>query len=123
MDAFKDGFRRALTIEGRSNRAQYWLFYLINVVIFMALMFAATMMANPDGTATTAGQAVAIVGIIYSIILIIPFLTLSIRRMHDLDKSGWWIFISAVPFIGGIWFFILTVLPGTEGLNNYGEQP
>jgi uncharacterized membrane protein YhaH (DUF805 family) len=47
-------------------------------------------------------------------------LSLTIRRLHDQDKSGFWYFIAFVPFIGGIWLFVLTVLEGTPGPNRFG---
>jgi uncharacterized membrane protein YhaH (DUF805 family) len=55
--------------------------------------------------------------------LFVPSLAVAFRRLHDTDRSAWWILISLLPLIGSIWLFILTLLGGTEGSNGYGPQP
>lgn len=60
---------------------------------------------------------------IYSLAILLPSLAVSVRRLHDTGRGGGWIFISLVPIIGGIWYFILTVLPSQPGPNRFGEEP
>ena len=60
---------------------------------------------------------------IYSLLLFIPNLAVSVRRLHDQDKSGWWILIGFVPLIGAIWLFVLYVLESTRGPNRFGPDP
>jgi uncharacterized membrane protein YhaH (DUF805 family) len=57
---------------------------------------------------------------IFGLAILLPSLAVTVRRLHDQDKSGWWIFITFVPFIGGIWFLVLMCLAGTPGPNRFG---
>jgi uncharacterized membrane protein YhaH (DUF805 family) len=60
---------------------------------------------------------------LYSLAVFIPNLAVSVRRLHDSDRSGWWILIAFVPFIGGIWLLVLYLLSGTPGPNRFGPDP
>jgi uncharacterized membrane protein YhaH (DUF805 family) len=60
---------------------------------------------------------------IYFVVSIIPSIAVTVRRLHDTNKSGWWYFINFVPFIGPIWLFILMVQEGNVGDNQYGTDP
>lgn len=60
---------------------------------------------------------------LYWLATFIPSLAVSVRRMHDQDKSGWWILISLVPLIGGIWLLVLYFMDGTPGPNRFGPDP
>lgn len=64
-----------------------------------------------------------IVLLIYSVLIFIPNLALAVRRLHDQDKSGWWILIGFIPLIGAIWLFVLYLLDGTPGPNRFGPDP
>ena len=55
--------------------------------------------------------------------LFLPNLAVTVRRLHDIDMSGWWILISFVPFIGGIVLLVMAVIEGTNGINSYGADP
>ncbi len=63
-----------------------------------------------------------IVYVLYVLAIIIPGLAIEVRRLHDIDKSGWWWLIAFVPFIGSIWLIVLFVLPGTPGPNRFGAS-
>ena len=69
----------------------------------------------------------AIVGIVYfstfQIAMLIPILALSVRRLHDTNRTGWWFFLYWVPFFGVIILFIFSVIPSTIGSNHYGPSP
>ena len=60
---------------------------------------------------------------IYSLFVFIPNLSISFRRLHDIDKSAWWLFISFVPVVGAIILLVFSVKPGTVGTNRYGDDP
>ena len=96
--------------NGRASRSEYWYFvlaYLIVYVIFFALASAVPVLGL---------LGIAFLG------LIIPAIAVGVRRLHDLDKSGWWYLLGLVPLLGLIllyWF----CLPGTPGPNQYGEDP
>jgi len=65
-------------------------------------------------------EVYVIVVIAVSALLLVPWIAVGVRRMHDIGKSGWWLFINLVPFIGGIWYFVLTLFPSQESENEYG---
>lgn len=60
---------------------------------------------------------------LFSLASLFPLLAVSVRRLHDTDRCGWWILVSFIPFVGGIWFLILMVLEGSHGANRYGDDP
>jgi len=61
--------------------------------------------------------------LIYLLAVMIPGLAVSVRRLHDIGKSGWMVLISLIPIVGGIWLLVLTVTEGTFGENQYGPNP
>ena len=65
---------------------------------------------------------IIIVGI-YALAVFVPSLAVAVRRLHDINKSGWFYFVSLIPLIGGIWLFILLCTEGTQGPNQYGDDP
>ncbi|PIE35958.1 MAG: hypothetical protein CSA54_05045, partial [Gammaproteobacteria bacterium] len=109
--ALKDGFQRIFDFEGRSSRAQYWWFVLWYIIITLACGFLTVFL-----------PFFSIVTIIVSIALIIPMLAVSIRRLHDIDRTGWWLLISVVPIISLIIVYF-AVVPGTDGPNRFGDKP
>lgn len=60
---------------------------------------------------------------LYSLAVLLPSLAVGVRRLHDTSRSGWWMLISLVPFVGGIWLLVLMALEGTAGANRFGEDP
>lgn len=106
--------------NGRINRAKFWLgtVCLIVVYIILGVISAATM--NPDGSM----GAIGIVVLIVYLAMIWPSVALGVKRFHDRDKSGWWVLISLVPIIGGIWYLVeCGFLEGTKGPNKFGPDP
>ncbi len=93
--------------KGRASRMQVWMVALAQFVL-------------------TTGALFTMPALLYIIIPVMAVVGISVtvQRYHDRDKSGWWIWISAVPFIGALWQFIeLGFLPGTPGDNHYGPPP
>ena len=96
------------SFEGRLNRAKWWL----GVLIIWAVELVAYL---------AVGDTVFYVIVI---LLLWPWLAISIKRWHDRGKSGWWMLIALVPLIGGLWFLIeCGFLPGDDGPNEYGPDP
>lgn len=109
--------------EGRARRKEYWMFTLINALIFIVLFVLISLsMDSYTGEMNSVGYVVTILMLIYSLGIIIPSIAVTIRRLHDIDKSGWWYFISFVPF-GGIILFVFTCLDSTLGDNRFGPNP
>ncbi len=103
------------SFEGRINRAKYWL-GVVAVAIVPWLFFMLAIAVN--------STFLYWIAVLVSLITIWPSLAIHIKRWHDRGKSGWWILIVFVPFIGWIWALIETgFLPGTPGPNEYGPDP
>jgi uncharacterized membrane protein YhaH (DUF805 family) len=101
------------SFEGRIGRQTYWLGALL-LIVFAAIGGVLEGAAGSDGPA---------LGIIWRLLLLWPNLALTVKRWHDRDKSGWWILIGLIPFIGQLWAFIENgFLKGTEGPNRFGSR-
>ena len=96
---------------GRAGRAEYWSFFLINLVITLVLEFVLGFLH------------LGFLAYIYSLAVLIPSIAVGIRRLHDTDRSGWWLLIFFIPFLGWIAGLILLALEGTPGPNQYGPPP
>src|SRR5690606_33876518 len=104
--------------EGRARRKEYWMFYLFNMIFLLGLLLIAIMII----AATEFFWAMAL-PILYVLATLVPTLAVSVRRLHDTNKSGWYYLVSFIPYIGGIWFFVLSVIDGDRGPNQYGPDP
>jgi uncharacterized membrane protein YhaH (DUF805 family) len=108
--------QRFAKFDGRAGRAEFWWFALATWLIFLVLwIVTGILFAIADALGVIA--SIAIIGL--SLALIIPSIAVAIRRLHDTDKSGWWLLIGLIPF-GGIVLLIFYILEGTPGPNQYG---
>jgi uncharacterized membrane protein YhaH (DUF805 family) len=118
MKYFMLALQQYANFNGRANRPQYWYFVLFQFIF----LIVAAILDNVSGL----NFAPASYGFIYLLVvvaLILPGLAVSVRRLHDLNKSGWYILLSLIPLIGGIWLLVLMVSKGTDGPNQYGPDP
>ncbi len=118
MNWYLQVLRKYADFAGRARRKEYWMFALFNF-IFLLVAF---------GLDNVLGTAIDEVGyglfyFLYVLAVLVPSLAVSVRRLHDVGKSGWMIFISLIPIIGGIWLFVLTVTDSIPGENEYGPNP
>lgn len=116
MKYFILAFKNWNHFSGRANRSEYWYFVLFSTIVSIVLMFLDISLLNLDPYDPT---QVGVLGGIYNILTIIPSLSLSIRRLHDVNKSGWsllWIF----TIIGGFYILYLHIIKGTDGDNKHG---
>lgn len=102
------------SFEGRASRAEYWSFMLFYVLTALVIGGSGVFLGEALGKVLYAG---------FIILTFVQSLALSVRRMHDSDKTGWFVLVGAIPFVGGLIFLVLTLLPGTQGPNNYGQDP
>lgn len=108
--------------EGRARRKEYWMFTLVNFLIMMALQALLFMAAGMNPESTLGLFLSGILGI-YALGVFIPSLAVTVRRLHDTNRSGWWIFISLIPVIGAIVLLVFLVQDSQPGTNQYGENP
>jgi len=106
--------------NGRARRQEYWMFMLFHVII--ALVFGVPViisMADNDEP----NVIFVILLAVYLLGTMIPSIALTVRRLHDIGKSGGWYFIRFVPYIGGIWLLALVCKDSENGNNEYGQNP
>ena len=111
MNWYLAAMRKYLVIEGRARRMEYWMFFLFNVIICIILGVIDAVTGFP------------VLGFIYGLAIIIPSITVGVRRLHDIGKSGWWLLIALIPVIGGLVLLVFAVLPSNPGANDYGPSP
>lgn len=99
------------TFSGRASRPEYWFFVLFIFLVEIAL-FALAAAIDPG--------IFMIILYIFIAGTILPALAVTVRRLHDQDKSGWWILIDFVPVVGPIWLLVLLCMPSTPGPNRFG---
>ncbi|MGW6980671.1 DUF805 domain-containing protein [Streptomyces sp. NPDC054932] len=112
MNHYTDVLKKYAVFSGRARRQEYWMFTLFNVGIVLVLAILDFAL----------GTYPLLVGL-YFLGTLVPSLALTVRRLHDLGKSGAWYFIAFVPFIGGIWLLVLTATAGQPQPNQYGPDP
>lgn len=91
--------------SSRARRTEFWMFVLVNAVVAFVLVFAVTLLKLP-----------MIIFSVYQLGIMIPYLAVCVRRMHDVDHAGWWVM---VPFYN----LYLFVTEGTKGVNRFGADP
>lgn len=101
---------------GRARRTEYWMFVLFNF-LFSILAFVI------DAFLEYYIEIFGLVFMTYSLVMIIPSLSLSVRRLHDTGNSGWMYFINLIPLIGGIWFLVLCLTDSDFDTNKWGPNP
>ncbi len=122
-EAISSGFRKYALFNGRSSRSEYWWWALFVAIGYFALLVLAGFGVNPK---SGMNPIFVVPLVLWILALIVPALAISVRRLHDRDKSGWWLLISFIPIVGGIGSIILLIWylgRGTEGPNRFGDNP
>ena len=117
MKWYLQALRKYAVFEGRARRREYWTFELMNSAIVLALFVMAVMLGK-------AGYPYFLsLPFLYAIATTIPSLASTVRRLHDTNRSGWWLFISAVPAVGPLILFVMTVRDSDPLENRFGPNP
>ncbi|WP_141505302.1 DUF805 domain-containing protein [Paenibacillus luteus] len=111
MQWYMKAMKNYVNLDGRARRMEFWMFFLMNALITAALLIIESLAGIPG-----------ILSGIYYIAVFLPSIAVSVRRLHDIGKSGLWIFIGLVPFIGTIVLLVFSFLEG-ENINKYGANP
>lgn len=127
--------RRYAQFSGRACRKEYWHFVLFLIICSVVLAIAETTLGlgfserwaeNVEpGFGYAAGashQGGPLMGL-FALVTFIPSLSLGVRRLHDTDRSGWWLLLGIIPLIGGIVLLVFTLEKGVAGPNRFGEDP
>jgi uncharacterized membrane protein YhaH (DUF805 family) len=117
MKHYLNAFNNYATFSGRATRSEYWFFVLFNIIFIILAM----LLDNAFGT-TINPLPYGYIYIAYFIITFLPSLSVLVRRLHDVGKSGWFILISLIPIIGAIWILVLLLTDSNLGDNKYGAR-
>ncbi|MDB4089184.1 DUF805 domain-containing protein [Flavobacteriales bacterium] len=118
--------------SGRARRKEYWMFILFSIVFsiglsifdeIFGLTYGETYSSNESGFTYTYSTEGGILSSLFSLLLLIPNLAVSVRRLHDVNKSGWMLLVAFIPLVGIIWLIVLFATEGDKGSNQYGRDP
>ena len=122
--------RRYADFHGRSGREEFWLFMLFNYIVAMTycaaiglIMLLLALMDMRESDMISAAFILFVPYVLYSLYLIVPSLAVTVRRLHDTDRSGWCILLGVIPLIGSIFLMLWYATRGTIGPNRYGAPP
>tara|TARA_E500000331_G_C16991367_1_gene597911 strand:- start:313 stop:654 length:342 start_codon:yes stop_codon:yes gene_type:complete len=101
-------YKKFFDFSGRASKSEYWWFQLFNIIIYvLSLIFQ---------------RDLALLFSILIIINLIPIYAAGVRRIHDSNKSGWFVLLSLIPIIG-LYVLVLLIQDGTKGKNRFGPKP
>jgi uncharacterized membrane protein YhaH (DUF805 family) len=112
-EAVRTCLGRYANFTGRARRAEYWWFALFQVLVLVLA----------EIVDYAVGSGPAILTFLATLALILPSLAVSVRRLHDTGKSGWWILISFVPIVGPVVLLVFVLSGGDPAANQYGPSP
>ena len=104
--------KKYAVFSGRARRKEYWMFILFNLIFAFALSFIEALAGGPG-----------ILSSLYTLAVLIPGIAVAVRRLHDTNRSGWWLLINLVPLIGAIILLVFMVSDSQLGENQYGPNP
>jgi uncharacterized membrane protein YhaH (DUF805 family) len=111
MDWYVDVLKKYAVFAGRARRKEYWVFTLVNLVISVLLAFVDSIL----GTMA--------IGLIYALAVLLPSIAVTVRRLHDTGRSGWWALIVLLPILGVIVLLVMMCFDSQSGDNAWGPNP
>ena len=118
MEWFLKALNNYAVFQGRAQRSEYWFFALFYVLISI-------LAAILDGILGTfnAETGIGAFGLLVTLALLIPSISVGVRRLHDIGRSGWWLLIGLIPLIGWIILIVFATLDSEPAVNQYGPNP
>ena len=128
MDAVKSGYQNYVNFAGRSSRSAFWWWALFQVIVSVVIGAVegggwSQMSGGMSGGMMEAGFNAGPIAIVWSLANLLPGLALAVRRMHDIERSGWWVLINLIPLVGVIIYLVWACQKGTSGTNRFGADP
>ena len=115
MKTYLEVLKKYAVFTGRARRSEYWLFFLANVIISVVIGLVFGVLGL--------GELGSMVSLLYGLLVLLPNLGVTFRRLHDTGRSGWWLLILLIPFIGAIVLLVFMALDSQPGDNKYGPNP
>lgn len=117
MEWYLAVLKKYFDFNGRARRKEFWMFFLFNAIISIVL----SVLTNITGK--TVGPLFTGLSALYSLAILLPTIGVTVRRLHDIGKSGWWALLYFFVCIGQIWLIVLLAKEGDRGDNQYGPDP
>ena len=115
MNYYAICLKKYAEFAGRARRKEYWMFVLVNFLIAIAISIGGGILGLEEGTAVISG--------LYSLAVLVPGIAVTVRRLHDTGRSGWWMLIALIPIAGPIAMLIFLCGVSKPGENEYGPNP
>jgi len=116
MNWYLAALKKYAVFSGRETKKAYWMFILFNAIFFIVVMILEIILVNTF-------NRFSFLTTLYALAVCVPLLAATVRRLHDIGKSGWWIFISLIPIVGSIWLLVLLATDSQPGTDQYGLNP
>jgi uncharacterized membrane protein YhaH (DUF805 family) len=114
-EAITSGFQNYFNFSARAQRSAYWYWLLFAVLVSIVASLIDRMAFSRIGVSPVSALA--------NLAILVPGIAVAVRRLHDTDRSGWWILLFLIPLVGAIILIIWFCASGTEGANRFGPNP
>ena len=122
VEAIQSFYERYFDFQTRSSRSEYWWVQLYLIIVIIVLVIVIGVLGGFEDGSEPSGLLIAVIALAW-LGHVIPGFAVQVRRFHDQDKSGWFILLGFIPYIGGIIVLVFMLLQGTPGGNRFGEDP
>ncbi|AYK17685.1 DUF805 domain-containing protein [Aeromonas veronii] len=113
MNWYISVLKQYAVFSGRARRTEYWMFVLCNVIVMLLLGMVDKLIGGDN----------ELISSIYSLAVLLPSLAVAARRLHDSDRSAWWLLLGLIPIIGTLVLIYFMVCNGQQGPNRFGDDP
>ncbi|MFM5466358.1 DUF805 domain-containing protein [Aeromonas veronii] len=113
MNWYISVLKQYAVFSGRARRTEYWMFVLCNVIVMLLLGMVDKLIGGDN----------ELISSIYSLAVLLPSLAVAARRLHDTDRSAWWLLLGLIPVIGTLVLIYFMVCNGQQGPNRFGDDP
>ncbi len=120
MHWYIDVLKKYTVFSGRARRKEFWMFFLFSAIISIILAVIDEFMGWQF---EMGGDIIGFLSTLYYLAVVVPYLAVIFRRLHDTERSGWWILIAFIPLVGVLILLVFLILQGTRGENRYGPDP
>lgn len=115
MNWYFEVLKKYADFNGRARRSEFWMFTLISTIISV-ILYLIDKRIMP-------GSGIQLLYTVYSLAVLVPSLAVSVRRLHDSGRSGWWILINVIPILGQLVYLVFLVQDSQPAANHYGSSP
>jgi len=122
MEYVAQVYQKYAVFEGRARRKEYWSFMAFSFSVIFALQFMLGLAGDPDEMSPLHLTTEAILAI-FALATVVPSLAVRVRRLHDINQTGYWALIAILPIVGELLLIVFALIPGTRGGNRFGEDP